>query len=437
MSPHDLLAPLALLAFCAPLAAAFGLFLSWIAGLRPSEPTVERVTGIAFGVAFLACLGVDLLVLTGSAGRTVTLAHWVVLPTYAVDARLVLDAPAAVMMTLTTLLCGLIGVFSAPYLHRDPGFTRFFVLLPLFAAGMMAVAAGDTLDLIYAGWEVVGLASALLIAYFHTREAPVRHGLRAFAVYRVCDVALLMAAVLLHQHAPTASLGGPVHLGEAGAGIALLLVAAILGKAAAFPFTGWLPRAMEGPTPSSAVFYGALSIHAGPYLLIRAWPILEPEPVARAVLLGVAVVTAAHATMVGRVQTDAKSALGYASVTQVAVILGEIALGLTGLALVHLSGHALLRTWQLLRAPSLLHDRHQVTGLLGSHRPARGRHWEALLPLGLRRFGYRVALERWFVDDLAANRLLAAATGVLVGLDRLDRAWVGWLEGSSDPGEGR
>ncbi|HHO51926.1 MAG TPA: hypothetical protein ENK18_13860 [Deltaproteobacteria bacterium] len=431
MTIEFLLGLLGLIAVFMPVAASLVMGLLWLFGIELAEATIHRITATTFSISLAACLGIlAAIVARPGASTIVTLAHWVVVPSYALEARFVFDLPAGVLMTLTALLCGLIGVFSAPYLHLDPGFRRFFVLLPLFAAGMMAIAAGDTLDLVYAGWEVVGIASALLIAYFNEREAPVRHGLRAFAVYRVCDVALLAAAVLMHHHAHDPSLGMGVRLeGGAGLTIALLLVFASMGKAAAFPFTGWLPRAMEGPTPSSAIFYGALSIHAGPFLLLRSWPLLAEHPIARGALIAIGVVTAIHATMVGRVQTDVKCLLGYASVTQAAVILVEIGLGWTGLALAHMTGHAILRTWQLLRAPSLLHDHHELVGLIGGGRPPRGTLWERMLPPRIQRWGYRIALERWFIDDLAANRLLASLTALFRGLDALDQRWVEAISG--------
>jgi hypothetical protein len=124
--------------------------------------------------------------------------------------------------------------------------------------------------------------------------------------------------------------------------------------------------------------------------------------------------------------------LGYASVTQAAVILVEIGLGFTGLALVHICSHAVLRTWQLLRAPSLLHDHHQLVGLIGGGRPPRGTLWERVLPLPLQRLGYHFALERWFIDDLAANRLLDGLVGLLRGVDSLDRSVAGLLAGETE-----
>lgn len=411
---------LGLLAILLPLVPAVFLGITLTFGLHPSEARITRLVAWSFALCLVACLGV--IALSGGEAELV-LARWFVLSDYAIEARVRFDLPAAVLMTLTALLCGLVGAFSAPYLHRDPGFRRFYLLLALFASGMMAVASAATLDLLYAGWEVVGLSSALLIAYFHQRENPVRHGLRAFAVYRVCDVALLTAAVLLHQ--ANHGVIGPVE-GAAGTWIGLLLVFAAMGKAAAFPFTGWLPRAMEGPTPSSAIFYGALSIHAGPYLLIRAWPLVE-GPVVQGVLVFVGALTALHATMVGRVQTEFKCALGYASVAQVGLILVEIGLGMPQLALLHLSGHAVLRTWQLLRAPSLIRDRQRLIALMGEA-PARRPFGSRLLPAPVRPLAYRLALERWFLDDLG-DGLLAVAGRALKVLDQVDRRVVSTLAG--------
>ena len=133
-----------------------------------------------------------------------------------------------------------------------------------------------------------------------------------------------------------------------------------MGKSAQLPFSGWLPRAMEGPTPSSALFYGAVSIHAGLFLLLRVWPVLEVSFVARTVGVLVGLATALYATAVVRVHTDAKGALAHATLAQVGLILAEICLGWTALALTHLVCHAFLRLGQYLKAPNTIHDSHRL-----------------------------------------------------------------------------
>src|SRR5690606_11759367 len=153
--------------------------------------------------------------------------------------------------------------------------------------------------------------------------------------YRICDMGLLLGAVLVHHYAHTAQLDaalnasrwplGTSHLGQGPATlIALSFALGAIGKSAQLPGSGWLPRAMEGPTPSSALFYGALSVHAGVYLLLRTAPLFDEAPLARAVLIAVGALSAVYATITGRTQTDAKSILAYATITQVGLMFVEI-----------------------------------------------------------------------------------------------------------------
>ena len=206
----------------------------------------------------------------------VTFGNWFAVDDYHFPLVLMADRLSLPFMGLTVVLSGLIGQFSATYLHRERGFLRFFLLLHLFAFGSLLAFAAGSFDLLVAGWEMVGITSVLLIAFFQQRTAPVENGLRVFAVYRACDIGLLVGVFAMHHWAGTASFAaGLPHLTGAQAVIVcLLLLLAAAGKAAQVPFSGWLPRAMEGPTPSSAIFYGAISIHAGAYLLLRVQPML-------------------------------------------------------------------------------------------------------------------------------------------------------------------
>src|SRR2546425_4003263 len=159
---------------------------------------------------------------------------------------------------------------------------------------------------------------------------------------------------------------------------ALLLIAAS-GKSALIPFSGWLQRAMEGPTPSSAVFYGALSVHLGTFLLLRVGPVLKASPLLSAAVVTLGVISAIYGAMVARVQSDVKTALAFASLTQVGIITAEIGLGLRYIALIHIIGHACLRTLQLLRAPALLQDYHLLENAIGGHLYAESGPWERLI----------------------------------------------------------
>ena len=184
---------------------------------------------------------------------------------------------------------------------------------------------------------------------------PVRNGLHVWSVYRVSDAALLLAAVLLHHLTGEGDfdkllgVGGSwpdshttISSGQALA-VGLLLLVAAAGKSALIPFSGWLPRAMEGPTPSSAVFYGALSVHLGAYLLLRVSPLLEVSPVLSGCVIALGLISAIYGALVTRVQTDVKTTMAFASLTQVGIIVVEIGFGLRYLALGHMIGHALMR----------------------------------------------------------------------------------------------
>lgn len=416
----------------------------FVLGLRAwfSHPWSERATivivGSAFALSVLASATTTAWLLIGGPDEVrVVVGTWFSAEHYAFRWTFVADHLSLPFATFSAILTGLVAAFSERYLHKEPGFARFYLLLALFGAAVEFVVLAGSLDLVFLGWELVGLTSALLIAFFHERRAPVEHGFRAFVTYRLCDVGLLAAIVALHymvgtsQLAPTAR--GPwdafVVPGTIGGAtlVGLLILWASMGKAAQLPLSGWLPRAMEGPTPSSAIFYGALSIHLGPYLLLRALSIIDASPWVAAAVVLVGAFTATHATFVGRTQSDIKSALAYASMTQVGLIYVEIGLGFPHLALIHIVGHAAIRTLQILRSPSLLHDHHHLEQAMGRQLPRTGGHLERLVPRALQPWLYRVALERGGFDALLRDKVVAPLLLIVGWVDRLDRAWVDFL----------
>jgi NADH-quinone oxidoreductase subunit L len=237
---------------------------------------------------------------------------------------------------------------------------------------------------------------------------------------------MLSAAVLLRHLAGSDSLsllfggrsGAPVALGGTSATIiAVLLVLAVAGKSALLPFSGWLPRAMEGPTPSSAVYYGSLSIHAGCFLLLRAAPLLQHAPAARLLAGALGASTAIFAGITTRVQSDVKSSLAYASLTQVGIIVVEIALGWDRIAFLHLAGHACFRLLQFLSAPNVLHDLHGLEDALGD------RHGATREVRPVRRHVFLFALERGFLDGLLDRFVVGPFTRAARAMTRIDQ----WL----------
>jgi NAD(P)H-quinone oxidoreductase subunit 5 len=407
-----------------------------------NRPLPERWTGpLAAGVmaASWAALTVALVV-HGVTRTDVTLLSygpWSASHEGRIALEFLVDRLSLGFAALSAGIAGVVSAFSNRYLHREPGYNRYFVLLALFVTGMMLVALAGNVEVLFAGWEFVGLSSALLVGFFHERPAPVANAVRVFAVYRISDAAMLSAAVLLHHTAGSGSLSlvftgvrAPSTLdlsGPSAAIIAVLLIVAVAGKSGLLPFSGWLPRAMEGPTPSSAVYYGSLSIHAGCFLLLRSAPLLEHAPVARVLAGGLGTATAVFAALATRVQSDVKSSLAYASLTQVGIIVVEIALGWHTIAFLHLAGHACFRLLQFLSAPNVLHDLHGIAAAIGEHPfPAQG-YFETMAPDLVRRRLYLIALERGFLDSTLDWLVVEPFGRLAARLTDLDRLLCGMI----------
>lgn len=404
------------------------------------ERAIGRITGTAFaGAAVAAAVVATAFVVQHRDAIHVEVGPWFIVGERAFYWSLIGDRLSLPFALFSVLLVGIIGAFSRRYLHRERGFVRFYVLLSLFGAAVLLVVLAGDLDLVFFGWELVGLTSALLIAFFHDRSKPVEHGLRAYVTYRACDVGILAALVWLHHTVHTSSIEAassapwagfvPPHSSFDATLVAVLLLWGSMGKAAQAPLGGWLPRAMEGPTPSSAIFYGAISVHLGPFLLLRAAPLFERSPFASALVILVGLVTAVHATLVGRTQTDIKSALAYASMTQLGIIFVEIGLGLHTLAVVHIIGHACIRSLQILRAPSLLHEHHELECAMACELPRTGAHLERLVPRTLQPWLYRLALERGYFDVILREYVVGSLLRGLRWIDGLDQAWVRMISG--------
>ena len=440
------------------LVAALGL--PTLVGRPLAEHVTSRLVQIAMTLGLLAACGVLALMLaTGSRHVAIEMGQWVrIEPDQDGSAaahvqshaeadshfhfafKFVFDRLSVPFAILTFLLCCVIGAFASKYLHREPGFNRFFVLYALFALGMVLASLAGTIETLFTGWELVGLSSALLVAFFHERPATVRNGLRVWVVYRLSDAGLLLAAIVLHHLRGAgdfdALLGATPPWPDGVAALdptqalfvgGLILIAAA-GKSALVPFSGWLPRAMEGPTPSSAIFYGALSVHLGAFLLLRVCPILERSVWLSGAVVVLGLTTAIFAAISARVQTDVKSALSFASLTQVGLIVAEIGLGLRYVALVHILGHACLRTLQFVRASSILQDYRAMEDAIGSPLARRtpGRTWRAALWESRL---YRLAIDRGYFDTLLSDYVAAPMLRIFRTCDSLERQWTSLLAG--------
>lgn len=411
---------------------------------RPlGERALARCTEAAVFVGLLASIAiVGLMLIAGTRYVPIEIGNWVVIPEqqFHFHLKFIFDRLSVPFVILSFVLCGTIGAFTSRYLHREPGYGRFFVFFALFLLGMIVSSLAGTIETLFLGWELVGLSSALLVAYFHERPGPVRNGQRVWTVYRFSDAAFLIAALAMHHLTGGGDFAGLMGTGPWPGGhatisqshalsVGLLLLVAAAGKSALVPFSGWLPRAMEGPTPSSAIFYGALSVHLGAFLLLRVSPILEQSLLLSGAVVVIGVASAIFGAVVARVQTDIKSALAFASLTQVGIIVAEIGFGFRYIALIHIIGHACLRTLQLLRAPTLLHDYHALENAIGSHLPHAETFWQRNVPGSIRAWVYRFALERGFLDAILNDYIVRPFVTTFRKCDSLERRWTDLLSG--------
>jgi NAD(P)H-quinone oxidoreductase subunit 5 len=441
-NPSDLIPWLGILAVISPVLLVFFLGISALLDCKLSEHAISKAIQAAIDSGLLACLSIlALMLLLGMRHVVIDLGDWVDVAGFHVAVKFVFDRLSVPFAILSFVLAGTIAAFGTHYLHRERGYNRFFVLYAAFLLGMIVASLAGTIETLFLGWELVGLSSALLVAFYQERPAPSRNGLWVWSVYRISDAALLLAAVVLHHMTGEGDFdrllgAGPWPEGQASVSgtqaliVGLLLLAAAAGKSGLVPFSGWLPRAMEGPTPSSAVFYGALSVHLGVFLLLRVSPLLECSVWLCAAIVVLGLTTAVLAYLAGSAQTDIKVALSFASLAQVGIIVAEIGLGLRYFALVHLLGHACLRTLQFVRAPTLLHDYHTLENAIGEHLPQPALPVNRLIAEPARAWLYRLALERGYLDSWLKTYIIAPFVRLFRWCDAMERRWTDFLTGA-------
>ena len=314
----------------------------------------------------------------------------------------------AVYLFMGSALTHLVLRYSRTYMHLEHGFKRFFITIMFFAAAFNLTILAGNFETLFVGWEMLGISSFLLIAFYRNRLLPVRNAVRVFSIYRIADIGIILAMWsshhLWHENITFSILENASlvesHLMEHPAVsliIALGLVLAAAAKSAQFPFSSWLPRAMEGPTPSSAIFYGALSVHLGVFLLLRTQEFWHHLIVAKIVIAAIGLFTAFIGFHSARVQSTIKAQIAYASVTQIGLMFVELALGLDFLVLIHFVGNAFLRMYQLLISPSIvayqIRDQHY-------NEPTRPRSLAFLFPSKLVNSIFVLAIKEWNLDRI-------------------------------------
>ncbi len=369
----------------------------WLVFFAPKNEkkiaTISYWCSHAMGVAI-----VSLIVLWASNGFVSHEFEWLTLYSdgdYNFPILLYFDRVSAVYLGCVWAIFSVIVKYCRYYLHRETGYKRFFLTIFSFVFGLNIVILSGSIDILFAGWEIVGMSSFLLIAFYRHRVQPVRNSLRAYTVYRFCDIGLLLGSWMSHllfhesQHfSQLANLFKHASFPPAGYASLLLLSSLIIiaacGKSAQFPFCFWLPRAMEGPTPSSAIFYGALSVHLGVFLLLRTDPIWSYHYLTRFIVFMIGLLTVVIASISEKTQSNIKGQIAYASITQVGFMFIELAFGLELLVLVHFLGNAFLRCYQLLVSPSIIAHLLRVEGNADTDFYIEDKAKFAFLPMSIR-----------------------------------------------------
>ncbi len=341
------------------------------AGDRP--PTHSLPTWVGPGVMLLA-FGLTLINFVGMLGvelaEPVVRSYWTWMATGAltVEAAIQLDQLSLIMMMVITGVGFLIHVFSVGYMKEDPGYPRYFAYLNLFVFFMLTLVMGANFPMMFVGWEGVGLCSYLLIGFWFQDREKADAGKKAFIVNRIGDFGLLMAMFMLFALFGTLDYGAifaaaPEVLtygGFAATAIALFLLLGAVGKSAQVPLYVWLPDAMAGPTPVSALIHAATMVTAGVYLVARASVIFALAPVGAAAVATIGAITALFAATIALQQYDIKKVLAYSTVSQLGFMFMGVGVGAYAAGVFHLMTHAFFKALLFLGAGAVIHSMHHA-----------------------------------------------------------------------------
>ena len=400
-----------------PLLTATGIGVKMLAGQGrgdAAEPATARWAEFSALIGVLVLLGACAAVVTGPAPGRVELARWIESGTIALPLALSMDTKSLVFALIVQLVGWVSLRFSRTYLHRETAFHRFFFAMNLFLCGMQIIVLAGDAAFMFVGWELVGLSSWLLIGYDAERATATGNAVYAFVTNRIGDAGFILGLALAFLWVGSTAWPALQEMATDGAldkvSARMLLFGffvAAVAKSAQLPLSGWLARALEGPTPSSAIFYGAIMVHAGVWMLIRLEPVLllVPDIMIQVAIFGA--VTALYGWLSGLVQTDVKSSLVFATTTQIGLMFLACGLGYFEFAYWHMCCHAVLRASQFLLAPSYLH----LLTVSPPEPPAWLRH---------RSGWYAAALSRFWIEPLAQATVIRPAQTMARDLRALD-----------------
>jgi NADH-quinone oxidoreductase subunit L len=354
-----------------PLFPLAGSAINGLAGRRFPKALVSLVAcgaaGLSFIFAVISFLG---LLRFAPEQRNVLQVYftWIASGSFVAKAEFLLDPLSAIMILVVTGVGFIIHIYSIGYMHAEDGYYRFFAYMNLFLFSMLILVLSGNFLLMFVGWEGVGLCSYLLIGYYFDRRSAGDAGKKAFIVNRIGDVGFILGIFLIFVTFENLNFGEvfgriaqdpqrfPV---EAGVGIltaiSLLLFVGATGKSAQIPLYVWLPDAMEGPTPVSALIHAATMVTAGVYMVVRCSPLFSRAPVAMQVVMIIGVLTALFAATIGLVQRDIKRVLAYSTVSQLGYMFVAAGVGAFSAGIFHLMTHAFFKALLFLGAGSVIH----------------------------------------------------------------------------------
>jgi NADH-quinone oxidoreductase subunit L len=343
-----------------------GFVILLLVGKRIGEPMAGWLGTAMVAGSFLVATGVFLELVGKSEGErafTKTLFTW--FPSLGVNAALLVNPLSITMVLFVTGIATLIHMFAISYMHGDIRFSRFFTYLNLFVFSMLILILGDNFLLMFLGWEGVGTCSYLLISFWFERNSAATAGKKAFVTNRVGDFGLMGAMFLIFQqtgslqyHAVFRSIEENRPAQSTVVAICLLLFLGACGKSAQLPLYVWLPDAMEGPTPVSALIHAATMVTAGVYLMVRVHPLLELTPGVMNVVAWVGALTALFAATIATAQNDIKRVLAYSTISQLGYMFLAVGVGANVAAIFHMVTHAFFKALMFLGAGSVIHGMH-------------------------------------------------------------------------------
>ncbi len=343
-----------------------GVFINGLFGHKLGRRAVAWIACLAIGLSFLVSLSLlwaQLQLPEDAAATSSTLFNWMSVGDFRIDLTLLIDPLSVLMAVVVTGVSTVIHIYSAGYMAEDRRYSRYFAFLNLFVFAMLILVLGNNFLMMYVGWEAVGLCSYLLIGFWFERPSAANAGKKAFLVNRVGDFGFALGIMLIFATFGTLDFStvfanAPALLprgSELATALTLLLLMGAVGKSAQIPLYVWLPDAMEGPTPVSALIHAATMVTAGVYMIARNHVLFERAPGTMHVIVAIGLATAFFAATMALVQNDMKRVLAYSTISQLGYMFVAVGVGAYAAGMFHLTTHAFFKALLFLGAGSVMH----------------------------------------------------------------------------------